>query len=146
MPDSSGRLLDADKYRKRRPSGRNTGNRCEVASPLTTVICTGVPPVLGTRKIPLSMPENTTTSSRFQDPPSTGAGTSAIVVASPPALSIFFSVPPASNAMNLLSGDQNGGGAARPTSASGRTRSTNESMSRTQTRMLPSLPAARNAR
>src|SRR5690242_19087752 len=43
----------------------------------------------------------------FQVPPRP-AGASASVTTGPPRASIFFSLPPAKNPMDLLSGDQNG--------------------------------------
>jgi hypothetical protein len=43
----------------------------------------------------------------FQLPPR-GTGASASVTGCPPAMSIFFSFPPAKNPISRLSGDQNG--------------------------------------
>ena len=48
---------------------------------------------------------------RFHDPPIAGAASSHSVCAAPPAMFSFLSAPPASKAMNLLSGDQKNGGA-----------------------------------
>ena len=52
--------------------------------------------------------ENTITLSRLQVPPARCAGASQSTIGGPPVIAIFFSLPEAKNAMNRLSGDQNG--------------------------------------
>ena len=102
---------------------------------------TGVatPPAAGARMIrPLP---KMMSPSRFQAPPRTETGASQIVCGRPPAGSIFLSLPPASNAMNRLSGDQKGGVSAP--SVPGRGRGSRESIARIQrTRVRPSGPGA----
>src|SRR5580700_6359511 len=94
------------RYRKRRPSGKNTGN---LWFPLVLVTATGTPPDAGTRcmEIPLFAGENTITLSRPHDPPRL-LDTSHKDCAGPPPTATFFSLPCSKNPMKRLSGDQNG--------------------------------------
>ena len=79
--------------------------------------------------------------SRFHEPPTaTLQGRSHSVCGRPPETSSFLSLPPASNATNRPSGDQNGGGAVPPVSVPGRGRTSSESMARIQSRAMPSEP------
>jgi hypothetical protein len=85
--------------------------------------------------------------SRFHEPPTATPGRSLNVCGGPPDTSIFLSLPPASHATNLPSGDQKGGGTGRAlgTSEPRRGRASSEFMSRIQSRATPSEARPKNA-
>src|SRR5947209_7689695 len=108
----SGESLCNARYRKCRPSGRKKGNACRVSPAFvsTAVTAEGVPPAAETRARGDALPGvNRITLSGFHDPCNDCVeGTSHSVSAGPPDASILLSLPPAMNATNRLSGDQNG--------------------------------------
>src|SRR6476660_10022680 len=99
---------------KCRPSGRKYGQRWfdspVAGSSLVTPV--GRPPSLETRErpVPTVPDENRITLSRLQVPPNPlpRVFKSQSTVGGPPVIATFFSLPEAKNAMNRLSGDQNG--------------------------------------
>ena len=120
----------------RRPACRPPACR----SPNTSS-CLTPPPVAATRHSgSAARPSNRITPSGLQLP-SAPYGASQIVCGGPPAISTFFSLPPAMNPRKRLSGDQNGR-MTPSVPASGRASS--ESSGRIQIRRLPS-PSAANA-
>ena len=103
---------------------------------------TGVPPLTLTRIRGVCVPaENTITPPGPQAPPRPN-GASAITCAEPPFKSTVFNFPSAKNPSERLSGDQKGKIAF---SVPGTTRTTSESMGRTQIEVLPSALVAVNA-
>lgn len=95
-------------YKKRRPSGRNEGNRwalspCESSGFVTAA---GGPPEAGTLKMPPARLPNRMTPSRFHVAP-LNSGVSHTVWTGPPGTSTILSLPVAEKPMERLSGDQN---------------------------------------
>src|SRR5262245_51345266 len=102
----------------------------------------GAPPLADTRRIADKVPEKRITPPGPHVPPR-GSDASQIVCTGPPATSTRFSFPCAKNAIDRLSGDQNGNDASSvPASALGATASSG------RTHSIESLPAtsATNAR
>src|SRR6266567_3815330 len=98
-------------YRKRRPSGRNCGKRCEFSprAVSSAVTATGSPPAAGTRYSGLSgVGENKIVApSGLQSPPRP-TFTSQRVWGGPTPTSIRFSLSEVKKASERLSGDQKG--------------------------------------
>lgn len=92
---------------------------------------------------PVVLPKRMTPS-EFHEPPTAMFWSSQMLCGAPPRISTFFSFPSVSNAINRLSGDQNGGGELG-TCVPSNIRTSSESSIRTQIRCTPSGPAARNA-
>src|SRR5262245_39091973 len=82
---------------------------------------------------------------RFHDPPTAVPGNSHSTGAGPPETRIFLSVPPASKATHLLSGDQKNGGPELAVSEPRSGRTASESIARIHNRIAPSAPMPMNA-
>src|SRR2546426_4339847 len=98
-------------YRKRLPSGRNCGKRCEfspdaVSSAVTRTVS---PPAAGTRYSGLSVvgENRIVVPSGLQSPPRPTVASESVWAGPPPA-SIRFSLSDVKKASERLSGDQNG--------------------------------------
>ena len=104
------------------------------------------PPFSETRSRPPATLPRMMSPWRFHDPPIAGAVNSHKVCVGPPAMFNFLSTPPASKAMNRLSGDQKNGGACGATSDPSSGRTSSESIVRKYNRIRPSSPMPRNAR
>src|ERR1700682_1057657 len=108
IDDSPSRALTA-KYKKRRPSERTCGKRCENSARAGSRAVTGlgVPPRSGTWERPPIRGGNRITPSELQVPPN-ATPASQITCAGPPEISILFSFPREKNSNERPSGDQNG--------------------------------------
>src|SRR5271157_1659157 len=80
---------------------------------------------------------------RFQAPPPGMASAAQTISGGPPPVGTFFNDLSAKNAMELLSGDQNG---AKPPSVPGITLACSASSGRSQSMRWPSGPSAANVR
>src|SRR5690242_8394642 len=107
MPDISA-VPAITENRKRRPSGRKTGQRWRPSVGDGFVASTRTPPAAGTRKSGGSLVEKRMTPPAFQVPPPWTPIASQRVCGGPPATGTFFNFPPAKNAIQELSGDQKG--------------------------------------
>src|SRR5271163_487925 len=131
---------------KCRQSGRNDGRTCWISprEGSSVVSDDADPPFAETRMIPPGACPKIITPSWFHEPPTARLDKSQRVSAFPPKIPIFLSLPPPSNAMYRLSGDQKKGGllyASEPAIG----RASSESMERIQMRSTPSRPTAKNA-
>src|SRR6516225_11540067 len=128
-------VVDPDtRYRKCRPSGKKDGRRC-AASPLCSVVTTlASPPAAATRESGPVVAANTITPSWFHVPPRGASSVLQTVRGGPPPTAIFLSLASAKNAIQRLSGDQNGS-VAFSVPASGC--ATSESTGRTHNSSLP---------
>src|SRR5262245_61701349 len=131
------------KYTKWRPSGRKEGSMWNSSFREGSSVVTGdvAPPVSRTCNKPPVMFPTMMSPLRFHAPPTATLGRSHKVCGGPPNRSSFLSLPPASNATNLPSGDQNGGGVDSLASEPGRERTSSESIERIQRRVEHDGPA-----